>query len=117
MTRIEIQTEVTRTCRNIEMEARDDRRDFHTHEDLFFSAVAAISRKCNSLIGDAKRNPLMKPDDVERIERLANRTEAKELADALASYKRAREEFYNADDELLEIEAAVAEMMLSEAAE
>ena len=113
MTTAEINREVTRTIREFyyyREEGSNQYRDLEGFEETLMKDAAAISRKCNSLIGDARRNPAYDADMVARVVSLANRQEAKELADALATYKAERERFYN--DEVDEVA-----LQMSEAAE
>lgn len=95
--------EVTRTIREFYCEREEGcnrYRGLEDFEEKLMKDAGDISRRVNSLIGEARRNPIYKTDDVERVERLARRTEEKELAAALSSYKaeKERRENFPVDD-------------------
>lgn len=111
MTATDIHAEVTRTIREFyyDREAGSNRyRDLEAFEEKLEKTVGDISRRVGALIGEARRNPNLKPDDVERIVTLSRRTEARELGEALAEYKAERERFYNFDEDEVTERVAVA---------
>lgn len=88
----------------------DHRRDLERFEQDFLTQVKDTQSRCAGLVGHARRNPNMKPDDVARIEYLARRQEEKELRNALLIYRDAKDRFdnpaaYDGGDELFQLAA------------
>lgn len=103
--------EAQRVARDVYDERDDDgqRRDLHFHEQVFLTELSAIARRYAESCGAARRDPNQTAETIDILCRLALRTEAREMGDALRAYRAAREEFYN-----FEVEAVGAAMQAAE---
>ena len=96
----ETQTQTIIESQRVARELYDDRdefglRDLHFFEQVYLMEFRAAGDRYIKICGAARRNPDLSEESVEIICRLALRTEAREMGDALRAYRKEREAFFN----------------------
>jgi hypothetical protein len=99
---VETIIEVSRVARDVYAEERE----LHFHEQVFVTEWHAATRHYAETCGAARRNPDLTAECIDITCRLALRTEARQMGDALRAYRKAREEFYNFEVEEVEFQMA-----------
>ena len=106
-TEVETIKEASRVAREIYDGERDYPRELYFFEQVYLTEVRMIGDRHMKTCGDAKRNPALSDEDREIVFRLALRTEAREMGEALRAYRKEREAFFN--DTIEEVALAMSQ--------
>lgn len=107
--RIEAVRKVARDLYDVRDEETNRLRDLHAFEALFLSAFKCIQQNHAKVRNDGRKTWGEDTAAFEALSNLSYREEADDLDAALASYSKAREDFYNADLEAVAEEMDAAE--------
>lgn len=99
--------ETIKEALRIAQEVHDEPRDLHFFERVYLTEFRAISDRYTQACGSARRDPAMTEEGRDILCRLALRTEAREMGEALRAYRDERTRFFN--DQCDEVAVAMSE--------